>query len=220
MTFGLHGSYLPSFSVLFRAGFCSKTHSFKLFHKCTFLKLKEINFQKTRQSYFSFLENFNFIVARLLRIYSTWLFSWVNLSELYLKFKKIPVAAFYTNLMQCAMTAFTTLDKVIKALTFWGLWKDMSRLHAQLLILHLQRLLWGWVGGWAWEWMVWIQLTSWSECQHRELWDLHQRQFSCLVYITQGKIRQVNFFAHLWKAVVFFSEPKFSGALQEKDTFL
>ena len=41
--------------------------------------------------------------------------------------------------MQCAMTAFTTLDKVIKALTFWGLWKDMSRLHAQLLILQLRR---------------------------------------------------------------------------------
>ena len=35
--------------------------------------------------------------------------------------------------------AFTTLDKVIKALTFWGLWKDMSRLHAQLLILQLRR---------------------------------------------------------------------------------
>ena len=41
--------------------------------------------------------------------------------------------------MQCAMTAFTTLDKVIKALTFWGIWKDMSRLHAQLLILQLRR---------------------------------------------------------------------------------
>ena len=41
--------------------------------------------------------------------------------------------------MQCAIAAFTTLDKVIKALTFWGLWKDMSRLHAQLLILQLRR---------------------------------------------------------------------------------
>ena len=52
---------------------------------------------------------------------------------------QITVAAFQTNLLQCAIGAFTTLDKVIKALTFWGLWKDMSRLHAQLLILQLRR---------------------------------------------------------------------------------
>jgi len=52
---------------------------------------------------------------------------------------QIPIAAFQTNSMQCAIGAFTTLDKVIKALTFWGLWKDMSRLHAQLLILQLRR---------------------------------------------------------------------------------
>ena len=72
----------------------------------------------------------------------------VYLSQLIISIRKIkkkaqssrlPIAAFYTNLMQCAMTAFTTLDKVIKALTFWGLWKDMSRLHAQLLILQLRR---------------------------------------------------------------------------------